>query len=154
MRSKLYILAGVPGCGKSTWARNFFADRDIVSSDGIRAELYPGEYDLSRNAEVFDIFHQRIRYNLDLSAQTVADSTALTFEARARLREIANECNADVHVVMFTNTAQAGENNYKRDSRWIVPEAAWYRLLNQYQDAIYAVKDEGYESITYIEGVE
>ena len=43
---RLFILVGIPGSGKSTWARAYLADHPhycLVSTDQIRAELYGDE---------------------------------------------------------------------------------------------------------------
>jgi predicted kinase len=66
--SKLIIMAGIPGTGKSTWAHRFFDPASIVSSDAIRVEIAKGgpvphsygseraPYDPSLNAQVFAAF--------------------------------------------------------------------------------------------------
>ena len=59
------MLVGIPGSGKSTWAEN---NKDIVneviqSSDELRKEL--GDInDQSKNEEVFNILHKRIKEDL------------------------------------------------------------------------------------------
>ena len=64
IKPKLYVLVGLSGSGKSTLAAQL-AESDentvIVSSDAIREELTGKIEDQSRNNEVFEIFHQRIR---------------------------------------------------------------------------------------------
>jgi len=164
MPNKLTILAGIPGSGKSTWARRFFPRDSIVSTDAIRAELYDGPYDPSYNALVFRLFHKRIATKLASGEDAVADSTALLRVARARLCECAElrgsftKWEIPVHVVMFTSTVQGYENNPARDERWVVPEDAMTKMIADHKDAMHDFKDElergHYQSITYIEGVE
>src|ERR1039458_5655120 len=85
---RLFILAGIPGCGKTTWAKTFFPLESIVSSDAIREEKWPRElYDKSRNVEVFDEFHCRIGERLAVGKDAVADATSLAFEARWKLSD-------------------------------------------------------------------
>lgn len=164
MSNKLVILAGIPGSGKSTWARRFFPRDSIVSTDAIRAELYDGDYDPSFNGVVFRLFHNRIATKLANGENAVADSTALLRVARARLCDCAKlrssfaKWEIPIHVVMFTSTVQGYENNPARDARWVVPEDAMTKMIADHKDAMYDLKDEldrgHYESITYIEGVQ
>ena len=57
-KKKLYILSGVPGCGKSTWARNMMKkdeNIDIISRDKIRFSMVNEENGyFSREDEVFN----------------------------------------------------------------------------------------------------
>ena len=60
----LHLMIGIPGCGKSTYARKLAEDTGgrVVSSDGIREELTGTEEYLhpERDSEVFGIFRSRI----------------------------------------------------------------------------------------------
>lgn len=151
--SNLYILAGIPGCGKSTWARNFFPPRLIVSSDAIREELWPGEeYDYTRNGQVFDAFHTRVRWRLlDSHHTAVADATSLTAASREKLREVAAKCKADTHLVFFNNPAQACVRNAQRTGGALVPPDAMDLMLKRFGDTQVAISGEPYTSVTVIE---
>lgn len=64
----LYIMCGLSGSGKSTIATqiaNKNPNTIIVSSDAIREELTGNYEDQEHNEEVFKIFHDRIRKNLE-----------------------------------------------------------------------------------------
>ena len=76
-KPKLYVLVGLSGSGKSTLAAQRDANTVIVSSDAIREELTGEIEDQSRNNEVFEIFHQRIRKNLEEGKNAIADATNL-----------------------------------------------------------------------------
>lgn len=155
MSPALYILAGIPGCGKSTWAKRFFDATRIVNTDAIREELWPGEpYDPGRNKRVFGEFYTRLGTLLEDGEVAVADATSLTCESRALLIELGNQYLADRHLVFFINTAQAWDNNFERETRWIVPEEAMNHMRNKYFDSLSAIKEEAFTSITYISGVE
>lgn len=60
----LHLMIGIPGCGKSTYARNLAEETGgrIVSSDGIREELTGTEEYLypERDGEVFGLFRSRV----------------------------------------------------------------------------------------------
>lgn len=148
----LIIPVGIPGCGKSTWTKRFF--EIVVSSDAIRADLYDGDYDPSRNSEVFDRFHSLISNHLAFSIfPVVADATNLQASARAKLRILAIRELARIHYIIFRNVGQAIERNTQRDKRWVVPPDAMLRMVSQYEQMLRDIENEPYDSITYIEKV-
>jgi tRNA uridine 5-carbamoylmethylation protein Kti12 len=80
-KKKLYILSGVPGCGKSTWARNM-AKKDenieIISRDKIRFSMVNEENGyFSREDEVFNRYVEDIILSLlnIMNSGTIADAT-------------------------------------------------------------------------------
>lgn len=84
-KPKLYVLVGLSGSGKSTLAAQLAESNEntvIVSSDAIREELTGKIEDQSRNNEVFEIFHQRIRKNLEEGKNTIADATNLLIKSQ------------------------------------------------------------------------
>lgn len=67
-KPRLWIMCGISGSGKSTVAAQIAkenANTVIVSSDSIREELTGNYADQEHNEEVFCIFHDRIRRNLE-----------------------------------------------------------------------------------------
>lgn len=131
-RPQLVILAGIPGCGKSTWAANMFPHpyRQTVSSDGIREEL-SHVYDQSRNDEVFEVFHYRIGNYLLHKFDVVADSTALSRSAREKMVFVGNLHDAYIDLVYFSNCDEAIRRNAARERK--VPVEAMLRMLDKYE---------------------
>ena len=81
----LYIMCGLSGSGKSTIATQIANENPntiIVSSDAIREELTGNYEDQEHNEEVFKIFHNRIRKNLENKKNVIADATNLTMKSR------------------------------------------------------------------------
>lgn len=81
----LYIICGLSGSGKSTIATQIANENPntvIVSSDAIREELTGNYEDQEHNEEVFKIFHNRIRKNLENKRNVIADATNLTMKSR------------------------------------------------------------------------
>lgn len=80
----LTVMVGLSGSGKSTIAKTELADENtvIVSSDAIREELCGTVEDQSKNVEVFKLFHERIRRNLEKKKNVIADATNLTMKSR------------------------------------------------------------------------
>lgn len=155
-RPKLFILAGMPGCGKSTWARTFFKPWQIVSSDAIREELWPGQsYDPDRNHEVFQEFHRRLDqllFKRDFTA--VADATSLSSAARAELQLVAAQRDAEKHLVFFDNPAQAIRRNADRTGNARVPDEAMEQMTTKFLRAGEDILLELYDTVTIIKGTQ
>lgn len=155
--SSLTILCGIPGCGKSTWAKTFLSNKEIFSSDEIRATL--GDVnDQSQNNLVFSIFHAFIATSLGFGKDVVADSTALDARARRKLRAVAEAVaenqGSSVHLVYFSNCDQAVRRNLQRER--VVPDEAMRRMLDKYELFRVVLPNEAslYETITEIRSFE
>jgi predicted kinase len=85
-RRTLLVLCGPAGSGKSTFAEKRFIPTSIVSSDNCRAMICDDENNQQINRDTFDLFYYIIQKRMYLGRFTVADSTALRFDARRRLR--------------------------------------------------------------------
>ena len=148
MSPKLYILAGIPGCGNSTWARHFFYADMIVSTDEIRLELTGEVYNQEQNGVIFEEFHARLRERLYHGESAVADATSLTVSSREILRNIAESNSAEAHLIFFSDFVDGERRNLERERP--VPEDAMQRMFEKFIDTQVAIKDEDYSSITYI----
>lgn len=153
--ARLFITVGIPGTGKTTWAKTFFKEpyAVIVSSDTIREELTGDASDQTRNQEIFDEFHARVRVGLVFGKDVVADSTALDPFARKNLIDIAKGLDAEIHLVVFENVNQGSDRNQRRNR--VVPEGAMVRLMKKYiqfQEDL-SSEQELYNSITKIRSV-
>ena len=84
----LYILCGVPGAGKTSWANSFRQNINTcyVSRDDIRMSLLKeGEDYFSHEKEVFFTFVKTIATNLDEGYHVIADATHINAKSRAKL---------------------------------------------------------------------
>jgi predicted kinase len=162
--TNLLILAGVPGSGKSTWAKRFFDLKyNIVNPDKIRIKLYGSlraahepSIREQANIRVFDEFHNSIIESLQHNVDVIADATNLNVKARARLSQIAKENGAACHLILFTNAGQAVERNLQRDPDQIVPEQAMEYMFDKYWDTldrVMHVERDNYDSITKVASV-
>lgn len=121
--SKLIMMVGIPGSGKSTWVKNNFSNIIPVSRDAIRFELLDergGDY-FDHEDEVFDKFIHQIIGSLMADEITIADATHLNKKSRARVlnkvRKFADEIEA---VVLDTDLETAFERNDQREGRaWV-----------------------------------
>ena len=96
----LWVMCGLSGSGKSTIATQIANENSntvIVSSDAIREELTGNYEDQEHNEEVFKIFHDRIRKNLENKKNVIADATNLTMKSRRAIMMKVN--GLEVHKV-------------------------------------------------------
>lgn len=83
----LHVMCGLSGSGKSSVAKDLAKRNNaiIVSSNEIREEITGTVEDQSKNNEVFQIFHKRIKQNLISGRDVIADATNLTMRDRRAL---------------------------------------------------------------------
>lgn len=86
----LYVMCGISGSGKSTWANKFAQDNFdtlVVSTDGIRGILF-GDASVQRAGKlVFDIAHKMIDECIEAGYNVVFDATNLHARDRKKLIE-------------------------------------------------------------------
>lgn len=145
---KLYVLVGLPGSGKSTYAKEYiesqFINRaKVISTDAIRQELTGSEQDQTLNREVFKLFHERIRRYLELGYDVIADATNITIKSRAAILACTKGINCiKIATVFGTDIQSCLQNNFKRKRR--VPEDIIYSMCSKFQIPFY---EEGFDVI-------
>ena len=100
----LYILIGVPGCGKSTYAEELAQKSErgiaLVSSDEIRKWLFGNENCQANPKLVFDTAHKVIKNQLTCGYDVIFDATNIYKHNREELiKEIMFEVNKPVRFV-------------------------------------------------------
>lgn len=142
----LWILVGLSASGKSTIATQIANENPntvIVSSDAIREELTGNYEDQEHNEEVFKIFHNRIRKNLENKKNVIADATNLTMKSR---RAILMKVNGlEVHkvcVIIPKPFEQCKEDNLHREHP--VPDFVLDKQIRKFQIPFY---EEGWDLI-------
>lgn len=159
--TKLIILAGVPGAGKSTWAKTFFdLKATIVNADTIRIAEFGSldrawQNDVTANNErVFAIFHRTIRDALEHGIDVIADATHLTRRSRQDVRQHAYVVGGvTTHLVTFRNTLEAVDRNSSRLGAARVSDEVQGKMLKQYYSTIADLSDGEsalYDSVTTI----
>jgi len=130
---KAYLLIGCSGSGKSTYA-NILEEKGavVISSDDIRKELCGNEEDQSKNKEVFDLIHKRIRYYGDNRVKKIViDST--NYSKRNQILTILRSSGYNVEIIYFDIPYfKCIERNNKRER--VVPESV---IKRQYEQLIY-----------------
>ncbi len=104
----VYILMGVIGAGKSTFAKQLANKTQavVLSSDELRKEFIkkgtiPKEYDTKYNYIVFDELHKQIDENLMKGLSVIVDSTNVPADVRRPIIEIAKKNKAKIHGVVL-----------------------------------------------------
>lgn len=146
-KPNLYILIGIPASGKSSLAKAMIQKNNEivwVSTDNIRSELCNGDVsDQTRNQEVFELFHARIRDALVSGHDVIADATNITMKSRKNvLKAVTGVHCKKIAIVVEKSYKQCLIDNQCRE--WPVPE---YVLERQLQYFRYPVKDEGFDEI-------
>lgn len=131
MKPTLYILCGLPGSGKSTWAstyisKHFGEDIRYISRDEIRfSMLKDGEDYFSHENDVCTKFVKTIANTLLDGFDVIADATHLNKKSRKKLTNmidiIFNEYNI-IYIIFKTPLEICIERNSSRCGRACVPE--------------------------------
>lgn len=130
--SKLYIMMGIPGSGKSTWCKNhvnFDDGEKYISRDEIRFHYVKTKSGyFNKEQEVYREFVGRVSEALSRGETVYADQTSLT-EASRRKLIMALPKPDEIHVI-FLNTplSECVENNRKRVGLANVPMDAIYKM--------------------------
>lgn len=142
----MWVLVGLSGSGKSTIAAQIANENPstvIVSSDAIREELTGNYEDQEHNEEVFKIFHDRIRKNLENKKNVIADATNLTMKSRRAIMQKIN--GIDVYKVCYI-IPKAFEkckiDNQNREHS--VPNEVLDKQIRRFQIPFY---EEGFDEI-------
>ena len=150
--SKLIMMVGIPGSGKSTWVKNNRQEISalaVVSRDAIRFAMLKDDEDyFAHETEVFDKFIDQIIAHLLNGKTVVADATHLNKKSRAKVldkvRKFADEIEA---VVLDTGVETAFERNDQRTGRAWVKHGIIRRMFFTME---MPEKEEGFDKITII----
>lgn len=92
--ANFYMMVGLPGSGKTTFAHNIEKEAVVISSDIIRKELWGSEEKQGDNKIVFEELEKRVMENLAADKSVVYDATNIKAKKRKdflyRLRKIPN----------------------------------------------------------------
>jgi predicted kinase len=142
--SKLIMLIGLPGSGKSYWSKKYIQenpDTILVSSDSIREEVFGDVNDQSHNGEVFNIVHQRVVAAIKNERDVILDATNLSRKRRIGFLKSIPGCLAEA-IVFAIPFEFCCKRNAARDR--VVPQEVMDRMYRSFQPPHYA---EGFDNI-------
>ena len=139
-QKKVWLLAGIPGSGKSTWAREQIAKYGGVhcSRDEIRFSLLKeGEDYFSHEDEVIRLWTEKVHQAI-LSpdvGDVYIDATHLTEKARRKVIDSLPTANYEIITVIFHIPLEVClERNEKRTGRAYVPPQTIRNMYASFND--------------------
>ena len=149
----LFVMIGLPGSGKSTFAESIEVEcpegkhKPIIhSSDSLRDELYGDASIQKDNNALFQELHRRIREDLRNGKDVIYDATNIKKKLRRQfLTEMKTVSCYPVAICVMTPFETCCSNNLKRDRQ--VPYEAIKRMYMNWQPPEYR---EGFWDILYI----
>jgi predicted kinase len=152
MNNILYITVGLPGSGKSTYAKNFIRGKDIeyLSSDELRAVFGKSEEDQSVTPKVFGHIKRKVDEFLKNGKTTLVDATSVNRKERSDYIATAKKCGTKVVVLVFKmDRAGLIARNQKRGQEGgrVVPDWVIDKMLAKYEEPSMS---EGIDEIIYV----
>lgn len=157
MKPKMIMMVGLPGSGKSTFAKEYAEENDciVISSDDMR-ELYFGDVnDQSNNKELFEVIHSAIKSHLRCKQSVVFDATNIDSKKRKAFLDSIAFIECEKYCVVCATPYEVCLNNNKYRDR-NVPEDVIKRMYTHFQmphvfegfDAIYVdYSDPNYKTL-------
>lgn len=154
-KSKLYLMMGIPGSGKSTYLKKRFSQPPlaVISRDEIRFSMVREDEEyFSHENEVYAEYIRQIKEALKFNAEVFADATHLNESSRAKVLRALGESLKDVEVniiwVRVPLEVAITQNENRQGTRAYVPKSVIRRMNSQITRP---TKEEGFEHIYVFE---
>ena len=123
---KLYMTVGLPGCGKSTWAKN--TGLPVFASDELRKELPDAD-----NYKIFQTLHKRMKEALMEGQSIIFDATNLSRKHRRQFIDEVSGVECEKICKFFIMPVEVcKERNSKRYGTARVPEEVYDKMLKSF----------------------
>lgn len=142
----VYVLVGLPGAGKTTYAKTMLKNTVILGTDMIRKEYYGKEMTPRGYVRVRRELVRRVAKATAAGRDVAVDCTNLTKKRRRRLLLALPEGCRVIAVWIKTPLIQALKNNAARSRHVPVPGILFLNLLLQEPDA-----SEGFYEVMVIQ---
>ena len=152
MNNTIYIAVGLPGSGKSTYAKNFIKDKNIeyLSSDELRAVYGKDETDQSVTSIVFGHIKRKVDEFLKDGKNVLVDATSVNRRERSDYINTAKKYGAKVIALVFKMDRQGLiDRNKKRGEQGgrVVPDWVIDKMLAKYEEPS---TSEGIDEVIYV----
>jgi predicted kinase len=145
---ELTVLVGLPGSGKSTWAKRNLPQHVYISPDEIRYEKFEVQFDQKVEPQVWQIALALVEGNLKLNRPVVFDATNLTPKRREFLVEIGQRHGAFLRAVLVnTPLSRCLKQNRTRRSFEHVPDRL---IINMAKTLVKPKKEEGFDEVLVV----
>lgn len=136
--NNLIIMCGIPGCGKSTYAKKLIElhpDWVYVSRDEVRYETVSDQnHYFDHEADVYKEFCNRIDMHLLNGKTVIADATHLTINSRKKLlSNLSAKGFKIIIIVMNTSFETCMKRNSQRIGITRVPDKTMYAMKNRFK---------------------
>ncbi len=145
---ELIVLCGLPGAGKSTYARQYVQEHPetkIMSSDSIRKELYGDESIQGKPAEVFDLMKRRAVEHLNNGIDVIYDATGMMRMHRGEIVSFVPEYVPKRCVIVWASLEECIERDSHRSRK--VGKDIIEMLAKTFESPCH---DEGFKEINII----
>ena len=152
MNNTLYITVGLPGSGKSTYAKEFIKGKEIeyLSSDSLRAVFGKSEEDQTVTPLVFGHIKRNVDEFLKDGKNVMVDATSVNRKERSDYINTAKKYGAKVVVIVFKMDRQGLiDRNKKRGEQGgrVVPDWVIDKMLAKFEEPSYS---EGIDVMIYV----
>ena len=152
MNNTLYITVGLPGSGKSTYAKEFIKGKEIeyLSSDSLRAVYGKDENDQSVTSIVFGHIKRKVDEFLKDGKNVLVDATSVNRKERSDYINTAKKYGAKVVAIVFKMDRQGLiDRNKKRGEQGgrVVPDWVIDKMLAKFEEPSYS---EGIDVMIYV----
>lgn len=145
---KFIMMCGLPGSGKSTYAKKHFVGENVVylSSDELREELLGDENNQEENGKIFEEMERRTISALKAGKNVIYDACNTSYKKRSHLIKQINRYNVEkICVVVYADLADCFSRNLNRERK--VPNEAIIKMLKGFYFPQYF---EGWDEITIV----
>ena len=152
MNNTLYITVGLPGSGKSTYAKEFIKGKEIeyLSSDSLRAIFGKSEEDQTVTPLVFGHIKRKVDEFLKDGKNVMVDATSVNRKERSDYINTAKKYGAKVVAIVFKMDRQGLiDRNKKRGEQGgrVVPDWVIDKMLAKFEEPSYS---EGIDVMIYV----
>jgi len=146
---ELIVLCGLPGSGKSTYAKKEWGDSHIIICADEFRKVYTGkDFDLSAEHMIYLMVSTTVEVLLKRSMPVVIDMTSLTVKSRLKWIDLAVKCSAPVSCVwMDVATSVCLARNAGRKRK--VPAHVIEEMANRFKPPT-GENDEGFDKIVRV----